>query len=183
MRTLRLGCVIHYMCLYSLFSPGCIGQLLLHSVRPQPEVDCPKCHTITPIPESRVDKLPKNYGLLEVISCSSSSRSPSVLETTPQLNQEKRERGGERGEGHYCKEHGDHISSYCVQDDTLVCSSCLLYGVHKGHHCLSVSSAARMEREKLRKLNPEVFRQRRRMESTLAQVEARLKEVQVSGGR
>ena len=183
MRTLRLGCVIHCMCLHSLFSPGCVGQLLLHSVSPQPEVDCPKCHTITPILESRVDKLPKNYGLLEVISCSSSSRSPSVLETSPQLHQGKREREGESGEGHYCKEHGDHISSYCVQDDTLVCSSCLLYGVHKGHHCLLVGRAAEVKRENLKKLSPEVFRQRKRMESTLTQVEARLKEVQEAGGR
>ena len=32
------------------------------------KIDCPSCHSATPVPEKNVEKLPKNFGLLEVIT-------------------------------------------------------------------------------------------------------------------
>ena len=147
----------------------------------RPEVDCPKCHSITPVPERNVDKLPKNYGLIEVISSSATPQHPTALDDPPQLSDP--ESDYERVERPVCKVHGDHISSYCIEDGTLVCSSCLLFGKHKGHKCLMVSEAAELERTKLRQLNLEVDSQREKMQSTLEQVEDNLKKVEENGGR
>ena len=82
-----------------------------------------------------------------------------------------------------CIEHGDHLSSYCVKDGTLVCSSCLLYGSHKHHNCLLVKEAAKLHKEKLRELTPEVLQQKQKMEAALVRVEELAGEVQQSGGR
>ena len=148
----------------------------------RPEVDCPKCHILTPVPDSNANKLPKNFGLIEVISSSTTSdHHHTALNESPDLS------GGETNstaeEHPVCEVHKDHISSYCIEDDTLVCSSCLLYGVHKGHKCLLVTEAAELERAKLRRLNPEVDRQRERMQNTLQQVQDNLQKVEKNGGR
>ena len=148
----------------------------------RPEVDCPKCHIMTPVPDSDANKLPKNFGLIEVISSSTTSEHHhTALSELPLLS------GGmtnSTAEEHpVCEVHKDHISSYCIEDDTLVCSSCLLYGEHKGHKCLLVTEAAELERAKLRRLNPEVDRQRERMQNTLRQVEDNLQKVEKNGGR
>ena len=160
-------------------STGCIRKLLYYPNHSRPEVDCSKCHTVTNVKDRRADTLPKNYGLLEILGTSSTFCCPPVSD---KLEQEKKTTSPEE-EIHYCREHGDRISSYCIEDNTLVCSSCLLYGEHKGHHSLFVNSAAEQEREKLMKLNPAVFRQRKEMETALAKVEARIVEVQQAGER
>ena len=69
-----------------------------------------------------------------------------------------------------------------MEDGTLVCSSCLLFGEHKGHKCLIVSEAAELERMKLCQLNIDVNSQREKMQTTLEQVEDNLKKVEENGG-
>ena len=156
----------------------CICKLMFYKSNSRPEVDCPKCHVITPVPDSDVNKLPKNFGLIEVISSSAASHHYTMINESPQLSG-----ANDRVEEHpVCEVHKDHISSYCTEDNTLVCSSCLLYGEHKGHKCLLVTEAAELERAKLRRLNPEVDRQKERMQSTLQEVEENLQKVEKNGG-
>ena len=81
-----------------------------------------------------------------------------------------------------CKVHQDHILGYCLDDDVLVCSSCQLYGAHKGHNCLLVAEAAERQRKKLCQLNPEVDKQREQMQGLLKQVEENLESVEKNGG-
>lgn len=171
-----------YPCFFSIHNClDCICKLMFYKANSRPEVDCPKCHSITPVPERNVDKLPKNYGLIEVISSSTTPQHHTALADPPQLS--GHESSYERVERPLCEVHKDHISSYCVEDSTLVCSSCLLFGEHKGHKCLMVSEAAGLERAKLRQLNPEVASQREKMQTTLEQVEDNLKKVEENGGR
>ena len=143
------------------------------------EVDCPKCHTITPVPSSRVDNLPKNFGLIEVISSSVAPRHHAALNDDPPQHVTE----SPEVDHPICRVHKDHISGYCMDDDTLVCSSCQLYGPHKGHKCLLVTEAAEQERAKLRRLNPEVDRQREKMQCCLQQVEHTLQQVEKNGGK
>lgn len=144
----------------------------------RPEVDCPKCHTVTPLPDGEVDNLPRNYGLLEVISASGAPHQHSDFEDPPESPPNT-----SKVEHPKCQVHKDHISSYCLDDNVLVCSTCQLYGEHKGHKCLLVTDAAEQERLKLRRLNPEVDQQRERMQLSLKQVKETLEQVESNGGR
>lgn len=167
-------------CILSTTCVECTSKLIFYKVDHRSEVNCPKCHTVTPVPDRNVDKLPKNFGLIEVISSSATPHHHSALTNSPQLSgHESNDRAIEHP---VCKVHKDHISSYCTEDDTLVCSSCLLYGVHKGHQCLLATEAAELERAKLRRLNPEVDKQRERMQNTLGLVEDNLQKVEKNGG-
>ena len=150
---------------------------MFYKVDCRPEVDCPKCHVITPVPDSKVDNLPKNFGLLEVITSSVAPCHHPSLSHTPENTTNTA-----KVEHPICQVHKDHISSYCMEDDVLVCSTCQLYGKHKGHKCLLVTDAAERERSKLRRLNPEVNRQRERMQCSLKQVQETLQQVERNGG-
>ena len=143
----------------------------------RPDIKCPKCHDITPVPESSAENLPKNFGLIEVISSIGDHRSPGELKDSPQLSRDDREMTHP-----LCQEHMDRISSFCLEDDTVVCSSCVLYGAHKGHKCLLLAEAAERQRQKLCQLNPEVNKQRKKMQCSLQQVEDSLLRVEKNGG-
>lgn len=183
---------IHYKLLSDrlIFCPctGCLAQLLM-KVKPAASAStpvriyCPMCHAPTQIEGKDIERLPKNYGLLDVMASTPSSYASSAggstmgRHFTPTAQQE-----GQLA-AIYCPDHGDHLSSYCIKDNTLVCSSCLLYGAHKQHKCLLVNEAAKMSRDKLQQLNPEVLRQKKRLEEALVEVEAVAERVQESGGR
>lgn len=81
-----------------------------------------------------------------------------------------------------CADHGDHLTSYCVNDGKLICSTCLVYGSHSGHKTLGIKEAAMESRRKLGELNPEVLQQRRKMELAVANVETVCEAVQKTGG-
>lgn len=168
-----------YACILSLFiSLDCISKLMLYKTDSRPEIKCPKCHSITPVPGSKVSNLSKNFGLIEVISSVDSSHHLSGgLSDIPQMSQDDRDMNHP-----ICKKHKDHISSYCLEDDCLVCSSCQLYGTHKGHKCLLVTEAAELQRTKLCQLNPRVNDQREKMQRSLQQVEDNLQRVEKDGG-
>lgn len=175
---------------FSLFlCTGCLEQLL-ENLKPSSsgatpaEIGCPVCHTPTQIDGRNVGQLPKNYGLLEVISSNPSSYMSRVGGLSmagrgdSPIVQKKEDQTAI-----FCPDHGDHLSSYCVKDNTLVCSSCLLYGNHKQHKCLLVTEAAKIGREKLQQLNPEVLGQKKRLEEALVDVKSVMERVQTSGGR
>ena len=154
---------------------------MLYKTDSRPEIKCPKCHNITPVPGSNVSNLSKNFGLIEVISSVESSHhldgEPSNISRMSHNDQDDQDM-----DHPLCKEHKDHISGYCLEDDCLVCSSCQLYGAHRGHKCLLVTEAAELQRTKLCKLNPRVNDQREKMQSSLQQVEDTLQKVEKNGG-
>ena len=152
---------------------------MFYKANSRPEIDCPKCHEITPVPDDDVCKLPKNFGLIEVISSSVAASHNTALSNTPQLLAEDDVTDLKHPT---CSVHMDRISSYCLEDDELVCSSCQLYGPHKGHQCLLVTEAAKQFRERLCHLNPEVDKQREQMQGLLQQVEDNLQKVEKNGG-
>ena len=164
----------------SAFLPiDCISKLIFYKANSRPEIDCPKCHDITPVPDNDVCKLPKNFGLIEVISSSVPANSHAALVNPPQISNDDVMDASHP----VCQVHKDHISGYCLQDDVLVCSSCQLYGAHKGHNCLLVPEAADQLRAKLCQLNPEVEKQKKQMHVLLKQVEDNLQKVEKNGGR
>lgn len=148
--------------------------MIFYKANTRPEVDCPKCHYITPVPDGEVGKLPRNYALIDVISTSAYSDI-----TTPQFDSHAEE----AVVGPVCDVHGDHIISYCLQDDVLVCSSCQLYGIHKGHQCLLVPEASEHFHSKLCQLNPEIGKKKEKMEELLERVEETRQAVEKKGGR
>ena len=164
---------------FSSFSPHveCISKLIFYKVHARAEVDCPKCHKVTPVPDKDVKTLPKNFGLIEVISSSQSTHHHTALASTQVTDNSAADLSHP-----VCVVHKDRISSYCLEDDKLVCSSCQLYGPHKGHNCLLVTEAAKQFREKLSELNPEVQKQREQIQSLLHHVEDNLKKVEENGG-
>ena len=159
----------------------CISKLIFYKANSRPEIDCPKCHSITPVPDNDVHKLPKNFGLMEVIISSSSATHVchTALASSPRMSDSDMVADTSHP---ICKVHKDRISSYCLDDDVLVCSSCQLYGEHKGHKCLLVTEAAERQRSKLSLLTPDVEKQREMMQGLLEQVDGNLQKVEKNGG-
>ena len=153
-------------------SSGCLQRLVLSIKLPSQEIPCPKCAHPTVISAGNVDALPRNYALLEVLR---SSRTVSPRSSTSPVPDRLELSGPAHllspGGGHYCPEHGDHLSSYCTNDGQLICSTCLYYGsAHKNHRTLLVKDAASENRQKLLQFSPEVLEQKRRMERALSEV-------------
>lgn len=65
----------------------------------------------------------------------------------------------------------------------MICSSCELYGAHRGHETAFLKEAAVKERKKLQMLDPEVVKQKQKMKLSLARVEGTRQEVQEAGGK
>ena len=89
-----------------------------------------------------------------------SSRSPQHLSHSP-----------------FCEEHGDHLTSYCEEDNVLVCSSCMVYGSHKTHSCKPVLELSQEYRRTLCKINPLVAQQVDHLEGGLAEITALIKDI------
>lgn len=122
-----------------------------------------------------MSSLPKNYPLMSIVREAvqlgrkiSRGRgvSPSVSLQPPQ-----------------CPEHDDYLRSYCLKCKELVCSSCELYGNHRGHPTKFLNEAAEVERTKLKDLNLAMFRQKQRMKVAVLNVEETRKAVQEVGGK
>ena len=121
-----------------------------------------------------MDNLSKNFALIHWVRVLDEPRQkisqtvvPNVA--TPQLQK--------------CPEHNDYLRTYCLKDGKLICSSCELYGPHKGHPTRFLNEAALEEREKLNTLNPEVLKMKQMMERALHKVDGMCKEVQACGGK
>lgn len=82
-----------------------------------------------------------------------------------------------------CSEHGDQLSSYCEEDETLVCSSCLLYGSHKHHQSKLVNEAAVECRHTLVKLTPDIREMTDLAENSLTEIDTVIKSVNDSSHR
>lgn len=139
-------------------------------------LNCPKCHHITSIPQTLhgVNSLVKNYGVLEIMY-SQPSLFDKGANVTVQENPSKL-----HSSVPLCEEHGDQLSSYCQEDDTLVCSSCLLYGKHKGHDSKLLKEAAADYRQMLVKLTPEVAEKISSMIEAVQEVERVMEKVNLS---
>lgn len=150
---------------------GCLGRLVKDST-----LSCPKCHHKTSVPQTfnGVNSLAKNYGVLEIMY-SQPSLFVKGANVTVQENPSKL-----RSSVPLCEEHGDQLSSYCQEDDTLVCSSCLLYGKHKGHGSKLLKDAAADCRQMLVKLTPEVAEKISSMEEAVQEVERVMEKVNLS---
>ena len=81
-----------------------------------------------------------------------------------------------------CPDHDDYLRSYCLKDGTLICSSCELYGDHRGHPTQFLTEAAESERKRLAQLNLAVVERKDKMKAGLAGVEKTRREVQKEGG-
>ncbi len=134
------------------------------------------CSCVTIVENNLVSSLPKNYPLMEIvrettqqgrkISHTTRDGSPMASLQPPQ-----------------CPEHDDYLRSYCMKCKTLVCSSCELYGSHRGHPTKFLSEAALMERTRLKDLNVAVFKQKQKMKVAVLNVEEACKAVQEEGGK
>ena len=177
-----LGCVCVCVCerererkrvraivLFLLFiSPGCLRKLV-HSFK----IKCPKCSHLTTVDTKGASGLIKNYAIIEVVYTLPPKYSP--LEEYP-VSPEKRP-GMFRLSLPLCKEHGDHLSSFCVKDMVLVCSSCLLYGSHKQHPCKLVTDATLDCHRILSSLIPDVIAQKEKMKDAVEHVQKEMKAV------
>ena len=130
---------------------------------------------MTVVEYNTVSSLPKNYPLMSIVRETaqlgrkfSRGRGPSP---TPSLQPPQ------------CPEHGDDLRSYCLKCRELVCSSCELYGNHRGHPTKFLNEAAQMERTRLQDLNKEVLKQKQRMKVAALNVEDTRKAVQEAGGK
>ena len=77
-----------------------------------------------------------------------------------------------------CNLHGDRMTSFCVKDKVLVCSSCLLYGTHKSHPCQLVKDASQEHKQRLQKLIPDIRNKNDDMRAAVVDVNRTVKRVQ-----
>eukprot|EP00731_Ephydatia_muelleri_P035131 Em0099g3a len=156
------------------FCTGCLERLLVASPN-HSGVACPKCCILTPLSTQSVELVPKNFGVLELLSCppSIALHGSSYLEPSSPTRREG---------GVFCADHGDHLSSYCLTDKKLVCSSCLLYGTHKQHECLLVNEAASQRRSILNSLTPDLQTHKATLESALVNVDRLNEQIQSAAG-
>lgn len=120
-----------------------------------------------------MSNIPKNYALLNVLRDITPTRRQSRKEEHDAVTKQVPK----------CPEHDDFLRSYCMDDGELVCSSCELYGSHKGHRTQFVSEAALEEKKRLKALRPDVLRLRDRMEKALYAVENICADTQKAGGK
>ena len=151
---------------------GCLEQLLRKPTTTS-QVDCPICHCLTDIPSGSVKDLPKNYPLMTMISSYSSATTGRKISQPQPQHQSTMPK---------CPEHDDYLRFYCQKDGTLICSSCELYGSHRGHQTMFLNEAALGERRQLGKLNVAVSEQKLRLSQALARVEETCRQVQSTGG-
>lgn len=149
-------------------------KLLLKSDFRSSTIVCPNfCHEPTLVKGYKVANIPKNYALLNVLREVSPTRRRSRREEADAVTRLVPK----------CPEHDDFLRSYCVDDGRLVCSSCELFGSHKGHRTMFVNEAALEERKSLKVLRPDVLKQRDRMEEARHLVEGICADTQKAGGR
>ena len=153
---------------------GCLERLLDASPN-YSGVACPKCCTLTPLSKQSVELVPKNFGVLEILS---NPPNAATLDSPPSITGSSR-----RDDNVFCPDHGDHLSSYCLTDNKLVCSSCLLYGAHKQHECLLVKEAADQRRSLLNNLIPDLRTHKATLEAARTSVDRASKQIQEAAGR
>lgn len=129
-----------------------------------------------------ITNLRKNFDLLDAIRTISESLSSGSSSSYEPPKNESREVSPVDIK---CDEHGDNLSSYCKKCGVLVCSSCLLFGLHSSHNdkTLFTGQAAKEYRKKFREISPEVWQQKKKMEGVLVEVERMNVSVQETGGR
>ena len=153
----------------NLFSPfllGCLIELVKES-----NIRCPKCHHNTPISSHGVTMtLVKNYGVLEIIYSHPSSYRTNAVSTNDVCVTDLA----------LCDVHGDRLTSFCVKDKVLVCSSCLLYGEHKDHPCQLVKDAGIEYRQRLRRLIPDLLDRNDKTKGVIVDVKRMINRVQDS---
>lgn len=140
-------------------------------------MSCPKCHHKTSVPQHThgVNSLVKNYGVLEIMYSQ-----PSLFDKGANVTVQENPSSKVHSSVPLCEEHGDQLSSYCQEDDALVCSSCLLYGKHKGHDSKLLKDAAADCRQILVKLTPEVAEKISSMDEAVQEVERVMEKVNLS---
>ena len=162
---------------------GCLNDLVKECT-----IVCPKCKHATPISSHGVEmSLVKNYGVLEIIYSHPSSyrarRSPSprpvALSKGSSLCIED-QISFTTTDAPICGIHGDRLTSFCVRDRVLVCSSCLLYGAHKDHPCQLVKDAGMEYKQRLKKLIPDIVRKNDEMRAAIVDLGRTVKKVQES---
>lgn len=128
------------------FCTGCLSQLVKETI------SCPKCHQTSQLPPRGVNDLPKNYGVLEIMY----SNPITFNQDNPSSSSVEDVKWSVGSSIPLCTKHGDQLSSFCEEDEELVCSSCLLYGPHKHHSSTLVNEAAIEARQTLVKLTPDI---------------------------
>jgi hypothetical protein len=98
-------------------------------------ITCPKCRALTHLgglggfggdDVQGVQALPRNFDLLDVLTqMTATAKAPKLTA---------------------CEAHkGKRLKYWCDQDDSAVCTSCLLVGAHQGHKAVPIDEAAAMK--------------------------------------
>ncbi|XP_038056190.1 uncharacterized protein LOC119728174 [Patiria miniata] len=123
------------MCGHS-FCTGCLSRLLGQLAHGH--IRCPTCKGDTLVPglSNDINKLSKNFGVLEILeSMEDGSRGANGAAIPFPL----------------CSDHDDEpMKVFCIQDDHLICIYCQVYGAHQGHQCQLVTILAEESRKTIR---------------------------------
>ena len=112
---------------------------------------CPNCRAKHAISEVGVDQFPKNLTLANIVSTYRSSRKvrDSVTDSNDETDEGDEKSVSEEKEStetdvRNCTQHdGKRKKMFCNTCNKLVCSSCAVFGHHKGHDIIKLRSALR----------------------------------------
>ncbi|CAM9173292.1 unnamed protein product [Lampetra planeri] len=79
-----------------------------------------------------------------------------------------------------CKPHRKRIKFYCRQDESLVCTTCIIAGDHKGHDVATLEDEHKTREKQVGEETRVVEEKRREVEESVRQMEAARKDVQGS---
>jgi hypothetical protein len=127
-------------------------------------LSCPRCRAPTRLDVSGAQALPCNFDLLDVLT----QALPHNFDLLNMLEQARTLKPMS------CVAHkGKRLKYWCDQDNTAVCTSCLLFGDHQGHKPVPIEEAAAKATSKARADAIEIEANLRRIDEALADVRAR----------
>nr|XP_032835254.1 E3 ubiquitin/ISG15 ligase TRIM25-like isoform X2 [Petromyzon marinus] len=83
-------------------------------------------------------------------------------------------------EDHKCKTHRKKIKFYCRQDESLVCTTCIIVGDHKGHDVATLEDEHKTREKQVGEETWAVEKKRRKAEESKKRMEAAHRDVQES---
>ncbi|XP_078476306.1 tripartite motif-containing protein 16-like isoform X1 [Lampetra planeri] len=87
---------------------------------------------------------------------------------------------GTNPEERKCKPHNKKIKYYCRQDESLVCTTCIITGEHKGHDMATLEDEHKTQEKQVGEEMRVVEEKRREAEESIKRMEAALRDVQGS---
>ncbi|XP_033109888.1 uncharacterized protein LOC117111123 [Anneissia japonica] len=131
------------------FCTACLEKLIGKVARGY--VRCPSCKTDTIVSgfSNDVERLAKNFAVLEILEGLDDGDKSSANTTNPIL---------------VCNIHEREPKKvYCLTDNEIICIYCQVYGDHEGHECQLISTAAEEGRQVLKQLAEEIMKEREKV--------------------